>query len=104
MDFERHPIFQNVRTFSPSSVERREARRMANELEDLFTSLTTMSLGDVAALPSLKQAIAVLMNVTQHFGSVGGWTSAQHNRLYTEANRLLGPGQLEFNQPNLQEL
>ena len=103
MDFSTHPLERRARSFGIHGDEYRAAQRMTNELDDLFTSLTTMSPGDLATEETLRQAMAMLMSITQHFGSVGGWTSGCHARLYAEANRLLGPGQLEFNQPNLRE-
>jgi|CXWL01.1.fsa_nt_gi hypothetical protein len=104
MNFNQHPMHRLVGSFSIHSDEYKCAEKMTAELDGYFRILGTTEPGDLAAFDMLRRTSALLISITQHYGSIHGWTRAQHARIYTEAVRLLGVQQTEFTAPNWVEL
>ena len=98
MTFDQHPLHRLVNTFSIHSDTYQNAARMTAELDGCFTTLSTMQPGDLAAFDTLRRTSALLTSITQHCGSIHGWTRQQQIKIHHEANRLL-PASHEFHGP-----
>lgn len=84
-----YPAVRNLQTFPVWSDERRNAQRMLTEYEECWDDLSELAFGAPEAYPLLRDQADRLSRITQHCGSIHGWTVAQYSRLRSEAHRLL---------------
>jgi hypothetical protein len=82
---------------------REMAARQDGEWDAAAGMMQALQPGDPTAEEVLRRASSLLASITVNYGSIHGWTLAQHHVIYRTACRVFGPGQLLCSKPNWTE-